>query len=105
MGRGGPLVEGRGFESRSSCHAGTLGKSYTRRCLWRFGVKLRHGIFASFALYVAMALPVNSVGVTIPAKIICTTLGIWGAKSFFYLDLRRLSPPSPYAEPPLETLV
>ena len=31
--------EGRGFESRSSRHVGTLGK-------WRFGVKLRHGIRA-----------------------------------------------------------
>jgi len=30
--------EGRGFDSRSSRHVGTLGKSLTRSCLWRFGV-------------------------------------------------------------------
>ena len=34
--------KGRGFESRSSRHVGILGKSITRCCLWRFGVKLRH---------------------------------------------------------------
>src|SRR6218665_113804 len=36
--------EGRGFESRSvsAMYIGTLGKSLTRSCLWRFGVKLRH---------------------------------------------------------------
>src|SRR6218665_2538365 len=34
--------KGRGFESRSSRHVGTLGKSFTHSCLWRFGVKLRH---------------------------------------------------------------
>jgi len=34
--------EGCGFESRSSRHVGTLGKSLTCSCLWRFGVKLRH---------------------------------------------------------------
>ena len=39
-------LEGRGFESRSSRHVGNLGKSFTRSCLWRFGVKLRHSIFA-----------------------------------------------------------
>ena len=33
--------EGRGFESRSSRHVGTLGMSLTCSCLWRFGVKLR----------------------------------------------------------------
>src|SRR6218665_1823858 len=38
--------KGRGFESRSSRHTGTLGKSFTRSCLWRFGVKLRHSIRA-----------------------------------------------------------
>src|SRR6218665_3937785 len=38
--------EGRGFESRSSRHVGTLGKSLTRSCLWRFGVRLRHSIRA-----------------------------------------------------------
>ena len=37
---------GRGFESRSSRYIGTLGKSFTRSCLWRFGVKLRHSIRA-----------------------------------------------------------
>ena len=31
-------------ESHSSCHIETLGKSLTRSCLWRFGVKLRHCI-------------------------------------------------------------
>jgi len=38
--------EGRGFESRSCRHVGSLGKSFTHRCLWRFGVKLRHSIRA-----------------------------------------------------------
>src|SRR6218665_1200074 len=38
--------EGRGFNSRSSRHIGTLGKSLTRGCLWRFGMKLRHSIRA-----------------------------------------------------------
>src|SRR6218665_1050226 len=38
--------EGRRFESHSSRHVGTLGKSFTRSCLWRFGVKLRHSICA-----------------------------------------------------------
>jgi len=31
---------GCGFESCSSRHVGALGKSLTRSCLWRFGVKL-----------------------------------------------------------------
>ena len=35
-----------GFDSRSSRHAGTLGKSFTHICLWRFGVKFRHSIRA-----------------------------------------------------------
>jgi len=30
----------------SSRHAGTLGKSFTCSCLWRFGVKLRNSIRA-----------------------------------------------------------
>src|SRR6218665_3059821 len=30
--------EGRGVESHSRRHVGTLGKSLTRSCLWRFGV-------------------------------------------------------------------
>ena len=38
--------EGRGFDSRSSRHVGTLGKSLTHSCLWCFGVKLRHSIRA-----------------------------------------------------------
>jgi len=38
--------KGRRFESRSSHHIGTLGKSFTRSCLWRFGVKLQHSIHA-----------------------------------------------------------
>ena len=38
--------EGRGFDSRSSRLVGTLGKSLTHSCLWRFGVKLRHSIRA-----------------------------------------------------------
>ena len=38
--------KGRGLESHSSRHVGTLGKSFTRNCLRRFGVKLRHSIWA-----------------------------------------------------------
>ena len=34
--------EGRWFESHSSCHVGTLGKSFTHSCLWRFGVTFLH---------------------------------------------------------------
>src|SRR6218665_2604120 len=37
--------KGCGFESRSGHHVGTLGKSFTLRCLWHFGVKLLHSIF------------------------------------------------------------
>jgi len=37
--------KGRRVESLSSHHIGTLGKSFTRRCLWRFGVKFRHSTF------------------------------------------------------------
>jgi len=48
MGRGGSLVESiavdQRFDSRSIRHVGTLGKSFTHSCLWRFGVKLRHSI-------------------------------------------------------------
>src|SRR6218665_1915270 len=36
----------RELESRSSRHVGTLGKSFTHSCLWRFGVKLRRSIRA-----------------------------------------------------------
>src|SRR6218665_2241074 len=38
--------KGRGFDSRSRRHAGTLGKSFARSYLWRFHVKLRHSIHA-----------------------------------------------------------
>ena len=38
--------KGRGFESSSSRHVETLGKSFTHSCLWRFDVKLRHSICA-----------------------------------------------------------
>ena len=38
--------KGRGFESSSSCHVGTLDKSFTRSCLWCFGAKLQHSIRA-----------------------------------------------------------
>jgi len=34
------------FESSSNRHIGTLGKSFTRSCMWRFGVKLGHSIRA-----------------------------------------------------------
>ena len=40
--------KGRGFEYRCSRHVGSLGKSFTRSCLWLFGVKLRHSICAVF---------------------------------------------------------
>jgi len=33
--------KGNGFESHCSCHVGTLGKLFTRSCLWHFGVKLQ----------------------------------------------------------------
>src|SRR6218665_3823865 len=38
--------KGHGFDSRSSRHVGTLSKSFTHICLWRFGVKFRHSIRA-----------------------------------------------------------
>ena len=40
--------EGRGFESRSRRHVGTLDKSFTHThsWLWRFGMKLQHSIRA-----------------------------------------------------------
>src|SRR6218665_2983422 len=50
---GGALVEsmpfrpeGHGFDSRSSRHVGTLGKSFTHSCLRCFGVNFRHSIRA-----------------------------------------------------------
>jgi len=53
MVRGGALVEstpkGHGFNSRSSLHVGTLGKSFTHSCLWRFGVKFRQSCAVSGA--------------------------------------------------------
>ena len=45
-----------GFESRSSRHVGTLGKSSTCSCLWRFGMKLRHSIRA------VLGAPLSSSG-------------------------------------------
>ena len=38
--------KGHGFDSRSSRHVATFGKSFTRSCLWRFGVKFGHSICA-----------------------------------------------------------
>src|SRR6218665_1578125 len=38
--------KGRGYDSRSRRHVGTLGKSFTHSCLWRFRVKFRHSIRA-----------------------------------------------------------
>src|SRR6218665_2190476 len=38
--------KGRGFESHFSRPVGTLGKSFTRSCLWHFSMKLRHSIRA-----------------------------------------------------------
>ena len=42
--------KGRGFESRSDHHKGTLGKSFTCSCLWHFEVKLQHSIRAVFGV-------------------------------------------------------
>ena len=46
--RGGSLVDSTPFHRKvagsNPALAITLGKSFTRSCLWRFGVKLRHGI-------------------------------------------------------------
>src|SRR6218665_3144068 len=36
--------KGRGFDYCSSRHIGTLGKSFSHSCQWRFGVKFRHSI-------------------------------------------------------------
>src|SRR6218665_3119573 len=36
--------KGHGFDSRSSHHVVTLGKSFTHSCLWRFGMKFRHSM-------------------------------------------------------------
>ena len=53
VGRGGPIrrfvtfrPKGHGFESRSSRHIWTFGKSFTCRWLWCFDVKLQHSIRA-----------------------------------------------------------
>src|SRR6218665_667789 len=57
---------------------------------------------ASFASYIATALPVNSVNVNTPAKkIMYHPWNLGGAKSFFFRDLGGLAPPSPCVEPPL----
>src|SRR6218665_2098166 len=59
-------------------------------------------VVASFASYVATALPVNSVGVTTPAKknyVGPPPLEFGGLNPF--LGFGGLSPPSPYVEPPL----
>ena len=58
---------------------------------------------ARFALYVATALPVNSVSVTTPAKKnYVPPLEFGGGKILFFHDLGRLSPPlANYVEPPL----
>ena len=39
-------TKGHGFNSRSSCHVRTLGKSFTHSCLLHFGVKFWHSIRA-----------------------------------------------------------
>jgi len=39
-------LKGHRFESHSSHHVRTLVKSFSRSCLWRFAVKLRHSIRA-----------------------------------------------------------
>ena len=50
-------LKGRWFESCSSRHVRTLGKYFTRSCLWRFDVKLRHSICAvSGALMISSGL-------------------------------------------------
>src|SRR6218665_1663857 len=57
---------------------------------------------ASFASYIATALPVNSVNVNTPAKKnYVPPLEFGGAKSFFFRDLGGLAPPSPCVEPQL----
>jgi len=45
-----------GFEPRFSRHVGSLGKSFTRSCQWRFGLKLRHSIRA------VSGAPLSSIG-------------------------------------------
>jgi len=49
-------TKGHGFETRPSRHLGTLGKSFTHDCMWRFGVKFRHCIRA------ASGAPLSSSG-------------------------------------------
>jgi len=36
--------KGHEFDSGSSCYVGTLGKSFTHSCLWRFSMKFWHSI-------------------------------------------------------------
>jgi len=40
--------KGHEFDSCSSRHVGTLGKSFTHSCHWRFGVKFRHSIRVNY---------------------------------------------------------
>jgi len=47
VGRGGSMVDLSPFVQRVvGHHVGILGKSFTRSCLWRFGVKPQHSICA-----------------------------------------------------------
>ena len=55
MGHGGPMVDSAPFVRRvagsnsilaATKAVGTLGKSFTRSCLWRFGVKFQHSSHA-----------------------------------------------------------
>jgi len=48
--------KGHGLDNRSSRHVRTLGKSFTYRCLWRFGMKLWHSIRA------VSGAPLSSIG-------------------------------------------
>jgi len=57
-----------------------------------WGYKFYRGSCPICLIGTTTALPVNSVSVTPPTKQLCTTLGIWGAKSFFFHNLGGLSP-------------
>src|SRR6218665_927048 len=54
-------------------------------------------VVTSFASCVTTALPVNSVSVSLRLQRtkLCTSLGIWGAKSFFLRDLGGFCPLTP----------
>src|SRR6218665_520245 len=54
--------KGRGFKSHSSCHIGALGKSFTRSCLWCFGVKLRHSILEGLGGVVVIDAAIGAHG-------------------------------------------